>query len=228
MKNIEIHKTIALEKLRPELKLPLPARIAELPRSRGFPIPWFVAWVNDLPEFRVASGMKWEAAIKYKLCWVCGKRLGAYIAFVLGPMCCISRTTAEPACHRECAEWSICNCPFLSRPDMRRRENDLPEEAEAAPGEMIRRNPGVTALWAARDFTTFPDSKGRPLIQVGEPLEVVWFAEGRIATRAEIDASVAGGLPNLEALAALDGERGIKALAEQVAEFQKLLPPEER
>ena len=211
-------------KLRPELKLPLPERIKTLPVFRGYPVPWFVAWVKGEPEFRAADGFKWEVAVRQRVCWVCGKKLGAYLAFILGPMCCISRTTVEPACHRECAQWSIENCPFLSRPKMVRRENDLPDEIVPPPGEGLKRNPGVVALWIARDFKIFSDHKGRPLITVGAPLEVAWFAEGRAATRAEIDFSVAGGLPALEALAKLDGKRGEKALAEQVADFQKLLP----
>lgn len=229
MKTIEIKETIHLKKiepdrLRPELKQPLPDRIKELPVFRGYPVPWFVAWVDGEPEFRCADGAKWQDAVEHGRCWVCGKKLGAYLAFVLGPMCGVSRTTVEPACHRECAEWSILNCPFLSRPKMTRRENDLPDEAEDAPGEGLKRNPGVTLLWITRDFKVFSDHKGRPMLTVGDPLETVWFAEGRLATRAEIDRSVAGGLPSLQALAALDGEQGIKALEEQITRFQKLLP----
>jgi hypothetical protein len=110
---------------------------------------------------------------------------------------------------------------------MVRRENDLPPEVVPPPGEGLTRNPGVTALWITRDFTVFHDHNRRPLLTVGAPLEVAWFAEGRIAARAEIDRSVAGGLPALEALAKADGEAGEKALREQIADFQKLLPPEE-
>lgn len=215
-----------LHKLRPELKLPLPDRIKALPVFRGYPVPWFVGWVNGEPEFRVADGRKWVIAVKNKRCWVCGGPLGAYLAFVLGPMCGISRTTVEPSCHRECAQWSIENCPFLSRPHMIRREANLPAEAEDAPGEGLKRNPGVTLLWIARDFSIFHDHNGRPLIRVGDAIETAWFAEGRQATRAEVGHSVAGGLPALEALARADGEEGMKALREQMAEFEKLLPAE--
>lgn len=39
------------------------------------------------PEFRAADGDKWQLAIRNNLCWVCGQRLGSYLAFVIGPMC---------------------------------------------------------------------------------------------------------------------------------------------
>lgn len=211
------------EALRPELT-PLPDRIHRLPVFRGYPVPWFVPIVNGEPDFRVADGRKWSTAVRSRWCWVCGEKLGAYLAFVLGPMCGISRSTVEPACHRECALWSIRNCPFLTRPHMKRREDGLPEEAVEAPGMPIRRNPGVALLWVTRDFEIFYDQNGRAMLRVGEPLEVEFYAEGRPASRAEIDASIAGGLPNLENLAKQEGPEAEKALAEQIREFADLLP----
>lgn|SRR5215471_8095074 len=213
--------------LRPELTLPLPERMRDLPVHRGYLVPWFVAWPDGPdgePEFRAADFKKWREAVDKHRCWVCGQRLGAYLSFVLGPMCGISRTTAEPACHRECAEWSILNCPFLSRPKMVRRENDLPEGTTDAPGEMLRRNPGVTLLWITRSFTLFPDSKGGQLIEVGDPVETVWYAEGRAATRQEVVDSAASGLPSLILLAREDGQEGEDDLARKVEAFDKLLP----
>lgn len=216
----------SLEIPRPDLT-PMPDRIKDLPVYRGYPVPWFVAWIDDEPEFRTASGLKWTVAVHTKRCWVCGSRLGAYLAFVLGPMCGISRTTVEPPSHRDCAEWSIINCPFLSRPGMVRRTNDLPEGHTNPAGEALLRNPGVTLLWITRDFTTFHDRKGQPMITVGDPLETVWFAEKRLATREEIDVSVAGGLPTIQALARLDGPKAEEDLAKRIAEFEELLPPRE-
>jgi hypothetical protein len=35
-------------------------------------------------------------------------------SFVVGPMCGINRNSAEPPSHKECAQWSARNCPFLS------------------------------------------------------------------------------------------------------------------
>lgn len=213
--------------LRPELTA-LPARIQALPVFRGYPVPWFVAYPNgqEEPEFRAADGDKWLRAVKQRLCWVCGQSLGSYLAFVLGPMCGITRTTSEPACHRECAEWSIHNCPFLTRPHMTRRDANLPEGIIDAPGCPLHRNPGVTLLWIAHSFSLFRADDGRHLIRVGDPVEVECFAEGRRATRSEIDDSIAGGLPSLMELALAEGSEAVSALQEQVREFRVYLPAE--
>jgi hypothetical protein len=212
--------------LRPELTK-LPPRILMLPVFRGYPVPWFVAYPDGPegePEFRTADRTKWVRAVKERLCWVCGQQLGSWLAFVLGPMCGITRTTSEPACHRECAEWSIHNCPFLVRPHMVRREDNLPEGAEDAPGCPLHRNPGVTALWITKAFTLFRAQDNRYLIRVGDPLEVGWFAEARRATRAEVDHSIAGGLPKLWELAKQDCPEAEADLAKQIQEFEFYLP----
>lgn len=214
------------ETLRPELTK-MPARIAALPVFRGYPVPWFVAYPNGPegePEFRTMDAKKWVAAVKQKLCWVCGEPLGAYLVFVLGPMCGITRTTSEPACHRECAEWAAVNCPFLARPHMTRRENDLPEGIEEPGGIHLRRNPGVALLWCTRSFTLFRGPDRKYLIQVGDPLEVICYAEGRKATRQEVDESVAGGLPKLIEVAKIDGPEAEAELVRQVQEFEFYLP----
>jgi hypothetical protein len=102
--------------IRPELEA-LPSRMKTLPvDERGYPVPWFVDWVDGKPEFRAMDGNKWESAVRYRLCWVCGGTLGVNKSFVAGPMCGINRTSAEPPCHLECATWSARNCPFLKNP----------------------------------------------------------------------------------------------------------------
>lgn len=204
---------------------PLPERIKNLPVSKnGWPVPWFVSWIKGEPEFRAADYGKWQQAVRHRLCWVCGDKLGSYLAFVLGPMCGITRATVEPAMHRECALWSILNCPFLTKPQMVRREDHLPEGFVEPAGVMLARNPAVTLLWITRGFTVIRDNDNRPMLKVGEPLEVAFYRESRIATRAEIEESVAGGLPKLREIAVLDGDEGKKELERQVEEFEKLLP----
>lgn len=195
-------------KLRPELP-PLTPRIAALPiDDRGYPVPFFVQWFNDKneptkpgegrPEFRMADPSKVVRCVKEKLCWVCGQPLGAYLCFPIGPMCAVNRTTAEPPSHLDCAEWSVMGCPFLSRPNMVRREDDLTEANEGnVAGEMIKRNPGVTCLWVTKDYRMFRDHVGRPLFQVGLALNVTWWREGRPATRLEVLESITSGLPRL-------------------------------
>lgn len=211
--------------LRPELK-ELPLRMAELPvDKRGYPCPWFIDWIDDEPEFRAMSAAKWIQAVKEKLCWVCGKRLGAYLTFVLGPMCGITGTTSEPPCHRECARWSAINCPFLARPHMDRRQNEqfmAEHGAKSMGGVGIKRNPGVALLWITRDYEVWSPAKGERLIRIGEAIEVEWWAEGRPATRAEVQESIRTGLPYLEELA----RQQEGAMEKRVAEFDRFLPGE--
>jgi hypothetical protein len=193
---------------------PLPARMRLLPLdARKIPVPWFVAWENGVPEFRAMDPLKWRLAMSSSLCWVCGQALGRHRIFVIGPMCAINRTTSEPPCHLECAEWSARNCPFLSRPSMRRQADSDERLQETAAGLPIARNPGVTLLWCTRRGGYYPfATRNGSLIRLAEPDRVVWFAEKRPATRAEVLASIAGGLPILRDQAAKDGPDALRQL----------------
>jgi hypothetical protein len=195
--------------LRPELTRPLPKRIATLPiEARGYPVPWFVPWLADgTPEFRGMDVVKWSLAVRDRRCWICGGPLGRFLAFVVGPMCGVNRTSSEPPSHRDCATWAAINCPFLSRPHMVRREDATvnAESTKEMAGFGLRRNPGVTLVWVTTSYQVFVadaggNGNGGRLVEMGPPHRVAWYAAGRPATRAEIEASVAGGLPALEAL----------------------------
>lgn len=194
----DIRDTEKTMQLRPELE-PLPIRMHSLPIDRGYPVPWFVEWVTKeglpVPEFRAMSPVKWVKAVKQRLCWVCGHRMGANLAFLIGPMCGITRTTSEPANHRECAVWSARNCPFLSRPHAERREPDVPYLEPA--GFMIKRNPGVSLVWVTKGYKIFNDGKNQPLIEVGDPEEILFYSEGKPASYDQIRESVETGLPFL-------------------------------
>jgi hypothetical protein len=196
-----------------------------LPVSKaGWPVPWFVDWVDGQPEFRAMDPRKWKRAIKEHLCWVCGHRLGGWLAFLIGPMCAINRATSEPASHLGCARWSAVNCPFLSRPHMVRREGGFPEEPVGGAGVPIMRNPGAMAIWITRTFQIFQTATG-PLIEIGEPESVEWWAEGKPATYAQVEHSIVTGLPALEELAHQQ-KGGIEALRKQQARLLPWLPKE--
>jgi hypothetical protein len=213
---------------------PLPARMRDLPvDARGYAVPWFVAWIDGpdgkIPEFRAMDGRKFVRAIRERLCWVCGNRLGSYLCFVIGPMCGINRISSEPPSHLECAQWSARNCPFLSKPQMVRREGGpgadatLVAEGKAnVAGIMIERNPGVTMLWICHSYEVLPEGDNKYLLRVGEPERVEWYAHGRPATRAEVDESVATGLPLLEATIRSPRER--EHLSKSLKQFERWLP----
>jgi hypothetical protein len=190
-----------MNKLHPALP-PLTPRLQKLPLDeRGYPIPFFVSYVNGAPEFRLADPLKVVRCIKERLCWTCGQPLGHYVCFAIGPMCVVNRISGEPPSHQDCVLWSVKGCPFLSKPKMVRREDGLIlDNKDNTPGISIDRNPGVTCAWTCAQFRVFPDPEGKPLFHIGEPTSTSWWREGRTATRAEILESFESGLPYLENL----------------------------
>lgn len=201
--------------------IPLPHRMRQLPVSdTGYPVPWFVSWPDGKPDFRVADATKLARAIRVDLCWLCGNTLGRFKCFVVGPMCAINRISAEPPSHRDCAEYAVRACPFLAKPRMRRNETDLPAYVEPG-GVMIKRNPGCILLWITHDYRVIrPD--GAVLFEMAEPVELVAYAEGRRATREELDASVNSGLPALADMAKGEGDAALRELAAQIERADRL------
>lgn len=217
---------------------PIPAHMAHLPRHQimgmSAPVPWFVQWLKDgeacrsgegEPDFRIIDSAKLPLAIRQSLCWVCGGRLGRYKAFTIGPMCAVNRTTSEPPSHLACALFSAKACPFLTRPKMRRREKGLPEVRDMPAGLFLERNPGAICVWVTTGYRVF-NAPGGLLIRIGEPTEVYWFAEGRTATREEVQASIDSGYPSLLAVARQEGPDAVSDLSKMMLNARRLLPQE--
>lgn len=183
---------------------------------RGYPVPWFAAWEDGegnevargrgIPQIKFMSGKAVGEALRDGRCWVCGGRLGRYKAFVIGPMCAVNRINAEPPSHLDCADFSARACPFLARPHMRRSGAGDEEVIEELPGIALLRNPKVACVWIIQGrFTTTRTEKG-PLMRLPEPDSLRWYAEGRPATRPEIEEAVTTGLPSLHDLAKSERE----------------------
>lgn len=205
-----------VKKLRAGLP-PLPQRMSHLPLDeRNYPVPWFVAWVDGVPEFRAFDPAKFNRCVKESRCWVCGERLGQFKCFVIGPMCVANRTTAEPPSHLECAVFSATACPFLTLPKAQRREAGLPDDKQVA-GVLIKRNPGVVALWTSRGYTLMKTETGYLIRLLEEPVSVAWYAQGRLASRDEVLASLESGLPILQEAARNDAN--VEASLEEVRQM---------
>jgi hypothetical protein len=208
--------------LHPNLPV-LPERIAKLPvDERGFPVPWFVQWIDGKPDFRVIDSRKLVVAVNQRLCWVCGEPLGRHMAFTIGPMCAINRTSGEPPSHRECAVFSATACPFLTKPKVKRREEGKPEDVNFGANH-IDRNPGVALVWVTKSYKPFPNSDGGVLFEVGDPEEVLFFAEGRRATQEEVMHSIDTGIPFLQSAALLDGADAEEELSRRYEETKQLV-----
>lgn len=206
---------------------PLPHRVKKLPLDpRGYPIPWFVETLPDgTRDFRIASAKKRVRAVQDRLCWICGEPLGKYLAFVIGPMCAVNRNTSEPPSHRDCAEFAATACPFLTRPKADYRKANMPSGMHQQPGS-IRGNPSACCIWITHNYKPyrFPDSPRDWLIRIGDPIEVLWYCEGKPATRAQIMDSFERRLPELQKVAASESAEAEKMLAAQVAQTMTLLP----
>lgn len=221
---------------RPNLP-PMPHRIARLPVARGYPVPWFVHWFHrdgtafespdlpicagDYPDFRVTDGRRMRMAVRQNRCWTCGDVMGKHLAFTVGPMCAINRTSGEPPSHRDCAVFASQACPFLSRPHMVRREAGLPEGVTVRP-DMLPRNPEVSMVWMTSSYRVHQDAAG-VLFMFGEPSEILFFCEGRKATREEVMRSIDSGLPELQKVAELEGGEAVSQLVERYEGTKQLV-----
>jgi hypothetical protein len=208
--------------LRPGLPV-LPQRMQRLPMDeRGYPVPFFVAWVDGKPDHRLADPRALRCCVEQDRCWICGEPLGRFKAFTIGPMCTITRVISEPPQHLECATFAAKACPFLSRPQAKRRDANLPEEIREPAGISIKRNPGAVCVWVTLDHHPFACGGGL-LFELGEPTATHWFCEGRQATRAEVEESIDSGLPILEQQARADGNQALDELAVHIGIARALL-----
>jgi hypothetical protein len=183
-----------------------PGRIARLQHDKHHrPVPWFVAWIDGEPDFRILRPGAVGIALASRCCWVCGMLMTKHSpqAFTVGPMCAVNRVSAEPPADYDCAVYSAKHCPFLTTPNMERRQRHLPAGTADPPGVMIRRNPGVALVWVTKPKLW--RYRGG-LFDIGEPQWVEWFARGRPASRAEALESMDSGMPILHEAAHNDDD----------------------
>ena len=219
--------------LRPELAADLPRRLSKLPiDARGYPVPWFVANINGVRDFRIADNQKFEQAIRARRCWICGQGLGKCVAFVTTLMGVALGYAAEPPSHVECAKFAAQGCPFLTNPAAKYREAKLPADVSDPQGaQLLRHNPGVTVLWVTESYTAKPLGP-RALLYFGEPRRVQFWREGRLATRAEVIAATESEMRALHEAIAARPEAGLvtaadrESMAIRMDEIQFWLPDE--
>jgi hypothetical protein len=211
----------------------MPISMAKRPRDRrGYPVPWFVPMNPETRswDFRYMGPGKIEQALQNGLCWTCGEPLvqGMPYAFVVGPMCAVNLTSAEPPSHINCAVYSARACPFLARPKMQRPSGHegVVQNQENIAGVALMRNPGVALVWITRSGSYTPNIR---LFHLGDPIKTRWFAHSREATRAEVLESIESGLPVLMKMAEeQDADEGgvgaVDELNRRVEVAMKLIP----
>jgi hypothetical protein len=201
-----------------------PSRVARLPTDRrGFPVPWFVAWRDAVPQFPVVDAAKLHVAWAEEKCWVCGEKLGAYRAWVVGPMSVIEGATPEPPSHQDCAVFSVTSCPHLANPQARPsgKYDDPSEYGQQANLSKIRT--GATAIWTTKGRGATPfRAGGSVLFGLDEPASLQWYATGRPATAGEVKAAIAVGLPTLRQAA--EAGRRTAEFERRLAWLERWLP----
>ena len=207
--------------------LEMPERMRRLPISdEGYPIPYFVPFIDGKPEFRGMDGEKLGLCVRLKRCWLCGQPLGVHMTFPIGPMCAVNRNISEPPSHHACALYGVRACPFLTQPRMRRNEKDLPEGHIAGIG--IKRNPGVMCLWTTKSYKVWRPRAAARCLRSAIRRRVEYFAEGRPATREEVLASMESGLPLLMEIAEQEGADAVTELLNQYDKAMEQLPRRRR
>jgi len=207
---------------------PEPGRIERLSHDKhGRAVPWFVAWIDGVPDHRIIKPGAASMALDGRWCWTCGIpfQRQEYRAFVIGPMCAVNHLSSEPPSHPECARYSVQVCPFLTTPRMTRRDRHLPPGTTLPAGHMIMRNPGVVLVWIVGYNTWGPlRAPDGLLFDIGDPVSVEWWSEGRAATRGEAEASLDSGLPELRKLAKRQGPAAYATLNRRTEAARLLLP----
>ena len=204
--------------------VPMPARIAKLPRDhRGYPVPFFVEWRDGVPLFPVFSPVKWARCIGKRLCWICGEQLMRNMVFAIGPMCTINQISSEPPAHRDCTLYAMQVCPFLANPRMGRVPTERFGDVIPPGGIMDPGNPGTMAVWSTRSYSIIR-TPGGPLISIGDPFAVEWFTHGRAATPQEAAAAFTIGATKLLTHAQREGDAAVLELARLIIAARKRLP----
>lgn len=156
---------------------PIPARVAALQRdARGLPIPYTVLIDSTgKPDFRVIDPLKWQRAVRCRVCGICGEPLGSRVAFVGGPSSITNRLFTDLPMHRECATYALQVCPFLAAPTFAYAAK-LPVGTRANEHVTTSR-PDCFGLGITRSY--WPAQLGADVVLQAAPFESIeWWAYG--------------------------------------------------
>jgi len=216
---------MARAEIRPNVARVIPDRLRGLPLDeRGYPVPYFVAWIDGKPDHRIVDPAKFRVCVRKGRCWICGRNLGKFATFTIGPMCVVNKISGEPPAHQECAKFAVQACPFLTLPRAVRRDAKLPHQVTVHP-DMLVHNPGAMILWTTDEWDEVLGAPGdAPVVSFGEPSRVSFWCQGRTATRGELLDAMAKGLPELQRMAEADGGDAPQRLARKVADAMFWFP----
>jgi hypothetical protein len=107
--------------LRQRLAIPMPPRIARLPRTKhGLPVPYIAETHEDgSPNLGMVESAISGICHDESLCSICGEKLAlAERTFITGPSCVFGSDYGcnDPPMHEECARYALRVCPHLVAP----------------------------------------------------------------------------------------------------------------
>jgi hypothetical protein len=114
-------------------QVPMPASIAARPRDeRGYPVLAITPWRDGVPDFAVTSPARILVCAVERRCSICGLALGSdpvwrvvsaeeASAIAAHPEADHLAATVEPPGHELCMTYAAVVCPWLARPNARRR-----------------------------------------------------------------------------------------------------------
>jgi hypothetical protein len=169
---------------RKSLPEPTP-RIRSLPiNSKGYPIPFFVSYVNGLPDFRMVDEKKYMQCVANNVCYICGQPMGRHKSFVAGSLMLVNKMNVEPPMHHDCATYAVKACPFMLLPKSVRRTAGMPEEAIQMQGIQLPDNPGVAVIYTVPIYR-FTMGQHGAMFHLPDDGVAEWYTEGRLCTREE-------------------------------------------
>jgi hypothetical protein len=110
----------------------IPKELAHLKiDERGYPVPFFVPYVNGKPNFRFTDHEKIWESVESNRCGVCGKKLYKDYSYIItGVIGMGNRVSSDAAMHRVCAEFALVSCPHMFYEKATRKE-DAPSEQQS-------------------------------------------------------------------------------------------------
>lgn len=155
-----------------------PDGIAELEVDhRGYPVFYSVFRHGDgKPDFRVIDQDKRMKCAQKKLCGICGKPLGYYMIFIGGPVAARNRAFGDSPMHRECAEYAMKVCPYLTIESMqyeKDHERKYQDQQFTTDPNVIMEKPEKMCLFITRGYRIEPN--GSTWVYIAKPaVEIEW------------------------------------------------------
>jgi len=161
--------------------VPIPPRMRHLFRDyRGYPIfyavmPSHPVMDGDRVDFRVLNMEHHDRCIRFRLCGVCGRRIGPMLYFLGGPMCCQNRAFGDSPMHEECARYALRVCPMLTSATKPYSMRPIQVSGTVGDVNALTTKPDRIVLYACRDYVIEHARGGKDVYIVAPAEWAEWY-----------------------------------------------------